>query len=122
LLEKDYRPAAVEALVRLATLAGDAQRVIENAAAELLDVAAVSSNAERVRVSCTALANADRHLVRELFVVLWRRQAWPQQDMGYVQWDALAGMALDPSLAAKQVMPGAITAQRKGDELELVRP
>jgi tRNA(Ile)-lysidine synthase len=122
LVERDYRPAAVEALVRLAALAGDAQRVIENAASKLLDTATVSRNADRVRVSCNALTDSDRHLVREMFVVLWRRQAWPQQDMGYVQWDALAGMALDPLPTAKQVLPGAITAQRQGDELELVAP
>ncbi len=122
LVERSYRPAAVEALVRLAALAGDAQRVIERAAAELLDTALVSFDANRVRLSCAALANADRHLVREMFVVLWRRQAWPQQDMGYAQWDALAGMALNSSAATKQVLPGAIAAQRTGDELGLVAP
>jgi tRNA(Ile)-lysidine synthase len=122
LVERSYRPAAVEALVRLAALAGDAQRVIERAAAELLDTALVSFDANRARLSCAALANADRHLVREMFVVLWRRQVWPQQDMGYDQWDALAGMALDSSAATKQVLPGAITVQRKGDELELAAP
>jgi tRNA(Ile)-lysidine synthase len=121
LLESSYRPAAVEALTRLATLAGDAQRVVERAATELLERAIVSTSATCVRLNCAALANVERHLVRELFVALWRRQAWPQQDMGYAQWDSLASLALD-SKAAKQVLPGAITAERASDELVFTAP
>jgi tRNA(Ile)-lysidine synthase len=121
LLERSYRPAVAEALVRLAALAGDAQRVIERAAEELLDRAALSTTTGRVQLDCAAMADADRHLVRDSFVMLWRRQGWPQQDMGYAQWELLAEMALNSS-PAKQVLPGAITAQRVGDELELVAP
>ncbi len=39
------------------------------------------------------MGSVDRHLVREMFVVLWRRMGWPVQQMGFAEWDGLAGMA-----------------------------
>jgi hypothetical protein len=65
---------------------------------------------------------ANRHLLREMFVAIWRRQDWPQQAMGFAEWDALAGMALDPDrLAPSRNLPGNIRAQKAGEQLTLTR-
>jgi hypothetical protein len=62
-------------------------------------------------------------VVREAFVAVWRRQGWPQQSMGWAQWNLLAEMALadKPCDVAAQVLPGAITARREGEQLVLAR-
>jgi hypothetical protein len=74
------------------------------------------------------LAKTDRHLVREMFVTLWQRLAWPLQSMGFAQWDSLAEIALRPNetrtaeLAQKRTFPGNITVERRGDTLHLTQP
>ncbi len=124
LLKRDYSTSVVESLLRLGALAADAQHVIDGLAESLLQRSSISSDATRVTLDCRALAGQDRHLVRELLLAVWRRQAWPLQAMGYAQWNLLAEMALapagDPTLR-KQVLPGAITAQRQGEQLVLAR-
>ncbi len=105
LIERDFRPNVAEALVRLASLAGDAQRVVEAAADNLLDRALKTATPDRVVLDCKTMSTPDRHLVRELFVALWRRQGWPAQDMGFAHWDALALMAIGDDGAAKRSLP-----------------
>jgi tRNA(Ile)-lysidine synthase len=124
LLARDYSASVVESLLRLGALAADAQHVIDGLVEPLLQRSSISSDATRVTLDCRALAGQDRHLVRELLLAVWRRQTWPLQAMGFAQWNLLAEMALapagDPSLR-KQVLPGAITAQRQGEQLVLAR-
>ena len=137
LLARDYSPGVVESLLRLSAVAGDAQRAIERAASELVERAVTFADASRVSVHCRLLAAEDRHLVREMFVAIWRRQAWPQQAMGYAEWNQLAEMALGPdetvgtSLGAtagssgsatssrKRMFPGAVTAEKRDEWLVL---
>jgi tRNA(Ile)-lysidine synthase len=124
LLKRDYAPDVSQALVRLGSLAADAVRVIDRLTDALFDACVVERSTARVAIDCRRLAGQDRHLVRELFLAVWRRQGWPLQAMGYVQWSALAEMALAPAagvdrLAPKQVLPGAVVAERR-DELLIV--
>lgn len=124
LLREKFNPDVDNALARLAGLAGDAQRIIEQIADELLDrclgrqAAANSANAS-VMLSLGPLKNVDRHLIRELFIALWRRQDWPLQDMGFAEWNALAEMAVfatsggHVSGAAKGMFPGGILVERR---------
>ena len=71
-LERDFGPSVRDSLLRLASVAGDAQRFIEKAAEQLLDRCLVNCSASGVRLTCDPLMSADRHLVREMFVALWR--------------------------------------------------
>jgi hypothetical protein len=73
-------------------------------------------------IDCSALADANRHVVREMFVALWQSRDWPRQAMGFAEWDALAAMALgnaDDNTA--RVFPGNIAAERMADTLQLKR-
>jgi hypothetical protein len=129
------------ALARLAKLAGDAQQVIEHNAEELLDrclirgpetqadVAAGSGTA--ARLSLTPMASAERHIIREMFVALWRRLGWQLQNMGFCQWEQLADMAATatfvnsehPSgdISISRSFPGNVTVQRLENEMILAR-
>ena len=121
LLAREYSPSIVEALLRLGTLSGDAQRVIDALGESLLERSLVECDARRVVIDCRPLRASDLHVVRETLIAAWRRQGWPQQSMGWAQWNLLAEMALadERSDVAAHVLPGAITARRKGEQLIL---
>ena len=121
LLARDFNPAIVESLLRLGRVAGDAQTVLDAAAAQL-SVASQFGWGARIRADrLRRLTGTDRHLLRELFAVLWRREGWPLQAMGFDEWDRLAGLALDPPLekSRKTTLPGAIRAERTAGQLLL---
>jgi tRNA(Ile)-lysidine synthase len=119
LLERGYSPTVVESLLRLGAVAADAQQVIDGLTGPLSERSIMDHDANSVTLDCRELARQDRHLVRELMIEIWRRQAWPLQAMGYAEWNLLADMALAPSDADTKVFPGAIRAQRRGERLVL---
>ncbi len=124
LLQRDYAPGVVESLRRLSSIAQDAQRVIDQLANQCADLVQLSRQDDRMVLDCQALATYDRHLIRETLVVLWRRQNWPLRDMGFDDWNQLADMVLaDRSSASEHgkghMYPGAILAQKKGEQLVL---
>lgn len=121
-LAADYNPHVVEALLRLARLAAEAQEVI---AAEVEDLAprCMREEAGRVVLDCDSIAGQPRHIVREVLMAGWRRQAWPEQSMGFKQWDELANLVLateagQPMLCA--TLSGGIRVWREGDRLVMV--
>ncbi len=126
LIERDYAPRAVESLLRLASLAADAQRTIQRFAERLLDQSIVQVNPAQVVLNTRVLAAEDRHLVREALLVAWRRQNWPLQAMGHAQWELLAEMVFEPlgddGAARRRMFPGAVTATRQGEQLLLAAP
>jgi tRNA(Ile)-lysidine synthase len=121
LLAREYSAGIIESLVRLGSLAADAQHVIEELGETLLDSSLVECEAGRVVIDCRGLAKKDRHLVREALVAAWRRQGWPLQSMGFDEWNRLAEMALAdaPGESTKQVFPGAVSVERDGARLVL---
>ena len=139
LLREKYNPDIDGALQRLSQLAGDAQRVIERLAGELLDRCWMSTAEHEIRLSVGPLAGVEQHLRREVFVVMWQRMDWPLQNMGFADWNTLARMAQGPeadhydsarrnydsersnTVAQKRCFPGNIVAERRGDELILSR-
>jgi tRNA(Ile)-lysidine synthase len=118
LLAREYAPGVVDSLVRLAAVAGDAQRLIEWMAEKLCDRVVDHANESRVTVDCQALSGQDRHLVREVLIAVWRRQGWPMRAMGFAEWNRLAEMVA-ASVECKHVFPGAVTAERTGEQLVL---
>ncbi len=115
-----------QAVVRMAQLAGDAQALVENLADDLLErCLAGHRQAPEVRLSVAPLAAANRHLVREMFVALWRRMDWPLVNMGFADWDALAEMAL-PAGATQpcncRTFPGNIQVRREDGALVVSPP
>jgi tRNA(Ile)-lysidine synthase len=123
-LAADYNSDVVAALLRLGQTAHDAQQHIAAAVEQLLSraVSPPDPAGDRLTIDCRELAQANRHLVRELFVTIWRKLGWPQQDMGFAEWDALAAMVLDRNVSASQRnFNGRVVAQQTGEQLSLAR-
>jgi hypothetical protein len=78
--------------------------------------------ADQATIECAKLSGVSRHVVREMFVALWRDLNWPRQDMGFAEWDALADMAQQQraSIAAR-IFPGEVAATRSADRMQLKR-
>lgn len=119
LLARDYNPEVGAALRRLGRQAGEMQNAFENIASGLLDRVVESSSASECRLKWQPLTETPRHLVREMLSLLWRRQDWPRQGMGFEQWDELARVALEGGAAT---LPARIDARREGRWLVIRRP
>jgi tRNA(Ile)-lysidine synthase len=118
-LAEQYNAHVVDALLRLARLAGEAQDVIDDLVADLLR-RHVRFEGDRLRIACAGLTGRPRHLVRELLVAAWRRQGWPEQAMGFAEWGLLADMVLSPDMpegVAPRMLPSGVRAERQGDAL-----
>jgi tRNA(Ile)-lysidine synthase len=118
LLETGYNARVVEALLRLGSLAGEAQEVIDAEVGRLFS-AAVRTEAGVVCIRCDALANYPSYLVRELLIFAWRSRGWPEQAMSHEKWAELAGLAM-PGSPTTRHFPGGIRAERQ-EELRLSR-
>jgi tRNA(Ile)-lysidine synthase len=137
-LRENYNCDLETALTQLSQLAADAQKLIEQLAEELLNhctspgvatpgLGIAIQHCHTITIMTDSLAETDRHLVREMFVALWRRMNWPLQNMGFSQWNALADMAQSTCEKAKagqkhfpkRVFPGGIVVQRCDKVLHL---
>ncbi len=117
-----YNSDVVGALVRLGTTAKDINRIIESLVDGLIERSVKCPTPRRAIIDCERLVGQHRHLIRELFVTLWRTQGWPQQAMAFGHWDRLAELVLGPQAeGAKQSLPGSINAARNGATIELKR-
>ncbi|MBI3862146.1 MAG: tRNA lysidine(34) synthetase TilS [Planctomycetia bacterium] len=110
LLAREFNPQIGEALRRLAQQAADSQAALDELADAWLD-RILESSAGECRVKWQPLTELPRHLVREVFAALWRRQGWPRQRMGFAQWDELAEVALAGGTITS---PSRIEARREG--------
>lgn len=120
-LAADYNPQIIEALVRLSSLAADAQELIVAQAGDIAVDAVVRRQPNRIVLQTARLSNTPRHLIRETLMLCWREQDWPLAAMGHNEWTLLAEMATEPT-PRKRVMPGEVIAERTADELTLHRP
>jgi len=118
-LRADYNSNVTEALVRLGRLAGEAQGIIDILADDLLDRGISLGRSGAVVADCAVLGDEPRYLVREVLKAVWQRNDWPQQAMGFAEWDDVAEMLLGDSVRAKRVFPGGVVAARQRDRLVL---
>jgi tRNA(Ile)-lysidine synthase len=120
-LAAEYNSGVVDALLRLGTLAGEAQAVIDALVAELIS-RSVTYETATVRIDTRGLANQPRYLIRELLLAVWRCRGWPLQAMGFAQWDLLGELllrSLDPqaALPQQQVFPGRIVVRVEREQV-----
>lgn len=117
-LARDYNPQIVDALDRLAMQAGEWREVIDTFVAPLVEKAVVRADAAGCILNCRVLADVPTPLVREVLLHAWRQCRFPQQAMGFAEWTSLATMVAAAS-DTKQILPGSITAERRGDHFHL---
>jgi tRNA(Ile)-lysidine synthase len=133
LLEEEYNPAVVEALLRLGETAEGVQGIVHELVLDVAEeaVTTLDEETETAMLDCRVLQGLNHHLIRELFVWVWREMRWPQQQMGLEEWDALAldasadesvgGGSAGQSPTSARMYPGKILARRSGDEFTLAR-
>jgi tRNA(Ile)-lysidine synthase len=121
LVAEHYYPGVVQSLLRLGTLAAEAQEVIDHRTIELAE-RCVTADDSRVRIDCSALGSQPRHLVREVILAAWRARGWPMAAMGFAEWELLARMTIEdnPPVSPK-MLPGEVHARREGPCLVLSR-
>ncbi len=107
-------PATVASVTRLGGQAAIVAAAIASAAEHLLDLYAQRQANGTVLLRTRALSRLDPHLVAEVFVALWRREAWPQRDMTTGHYEALTAIILDPARESRDQFPGGITVRTVG--------
>jgi tRNA(Ile)-lysidine synthase len=120
-LAREYNPNVVEALLRLSRLAGETQSIVDERVAELVRDVRFESN--RVSFEIARFAAEPHYLIRELLVLAWRRQGWPEQAMGFDEWELLADLILsrDTKPGMLRLLPGGVAVARRGDTFVLER-
>ncbi|HWB12248.1 MAG TPA: tRNA lysidine(34) synthetase TilS [Pirellulales bacterium] len=121
-LAEHYNANVVDALLRLSRLAGEAQDVIDDLVTEMVRQH-VCFEGNRLRIARAELANRPLYLIREMLVSAWRRQGWPEQAMGFAEWELLADLLASdtPSGCSPRMLPGGVRVARQADELVLER-
>jgi tRNA(Ile)-lysidine synthase len=119
LLERDYNPAIVGALCRLAEQARELHAAIAAEAAELLRLAELPRAGDMLVFSTEQFKNASTNRLCEMFRLVWQREAWPMGDMDFERWNRLADIAAGKSTACD--FPGQIYARRLGNVVQIQR-
>lgn len=126
LLKRHYNRGVSDSLLRLGALSADVKNVIDGLVDQLHDRVVLHKNQNIVEINAAALAGQPQYLLRELLVLVWRRQSWPMRAMGFVQWNQLARMLSEkspapPAAATKQTFPGNVQAELRDNILRLTR-
>lgn len=111
-LRERYNPQVDAAFLRLAVQACDVQQVVAEIAATLA-VRCVDAELNRAKVDCEALKGQSAIVVREVFKFAWRQAGWPEQSMGFDEWQQLASLATTEDIRTLN-LPGRIRAKREG--------
>ncbi|HUT11782.1 MAG TPA: tRNA lysidine(34) synthetase TilS [Thermoguttaceae bacterium] len=125
-LAEQFNSAVVDALLRLGTLADEAQAAVDWMVDDLIQRCVTVKDAGAIVIDGRPMTELPRYLVRELLIAVWRRRTWPMQAMGFAQWDQLAEMLInccktESSSAGKQMFPGSILAEAARGQLCLSR-
>jgi hypothetical protein len=115
-LELELGPQIRDAVLRMAEQANDLQSTIQELAEAALKNCLEDESAEVVRLNAAQLAVQPRHLVREVFVALWKQKSWPRQAMGFDDWDQLWRLVKEGGVAT---LPGNIEAACRGSLIVL---
>lgn len=118
LIRAKFNPDVDAALTRLADQAGDAQRVLNDLADQLVRRAMKVSPAG-LELDCSQLAAENPLLVREACKLAWTSAEWPLQDMGYDEWQLLETLIAAPPANDALSLPGRIRAVRSGNLLQI---
>lgn len=121
LLRGKFNADVDAAVLRLSSQAAEAQQWIAENAAGVAERCTVVESTDCVRVDVKPLIGMAPLMVREVFKAAWSAAKWPQQAMGFDEWQQLAGLV--GSGAAKRVLnlPGGIRAERWDAEVVLTR-
>ena len=108
-LRDRFNSGVTGALLRLGSLAGEAQAVVDALVEDLYARCVTAEGGDEARVALACLTDQPRYLVRELLMAVWRRQGWPMQSMGRLKWEELCELAISGQ-PARRALPGDVSA------------
>jgi tRNA(Ile)-lysidine synthase len=109
-LEREYNPALVDALCRLARQADEVQTEMRRRAEELLAQAELPRAGATLVFRTDALIAASPHRMREMFRLVWQRERWPEIAMGFDEWQRLVAVVKGDAKACD--LPGGVRVRR----------
>lgn len=116
LLEEQFNPRVQDALRRLGVQAAEVQETLEMVANSRLDESALQLSASVCRLDVESLSQTPHYLLRECFRLLWQRNSWPRQRMGFAEWERLAQLVRS---RGSMEFPGGIRCECRGNMLIL---
>ena len=114
LLEAEFNPRVRDAILRFSDQCSAAQSGLDVIVTRILDAATADRSPTVVRLKHGQLADWPVHTVRECFRILWKRQNWPRQAMGFNEWQRLADLTCNGSSAT---LPGGIDCRIRNELL-----
>ncbi len=122
LLQSNYNPRVVDALLRLGALAGATDSALQERLESAMRPILADGETGEIAFRAARLAALPPLLRAEALRGIWRCLGWPQRDMTRDHWRRLARLAAarDPR-PARIHLPGAIEARRQGPRLYLRR-
>lgn len=119
LIEQRF-PTARSELGQLAEHAAEAEELIASFAGELLEAARLAGDAGVV-LDANVLSKRPAPLVAEVLRLVWRDQAWPQQELTSSHWRRLAEMARSGAETGAIDLPAGVRAVLAGSRLHISR-
>lgn len=118
-LRERFGPRVDVAMIRLAEQAGEIEEALTVLAERLLEDVILDVQSDAVRLNARPLVKQPLHLVRETLRLVWQRQGWPRQLMGFQEWNRLAEVALaggdinlPGQIRARQNPPGLLVLEK----------
>jgi tRNA(Ile)-lysidine synthase len=115
MLRKEFNPQIDAAVCRLAMLASQHELVLAELLDGLIESALLEQSPEQIVFDVLPLQQCSPFVLREILIRVWKRQGFPQREMDYRQWFALAELFQTPDKPApgkRLDLPGGITAER----------
>jgi tRNA(Ile)-lysidine synthase len=119
MLREEFNPQVDESVCRLATLAAEHESVLSELLDGLIESALVEHSSSRVVLDVLQLQHCSLAVLREMVIRIWKRQGFPQREMDYFQWSALAKLLYTPG--QRLDFPGGISAERTQNRFTITR-
>jgi tRNA(Ile)-lysidine synthase len=120
MLRMNYNPGIDDVLCRLAEQAQDLHADLRAQAEALLQKAERPRAGPILVFAVEPLRSVNSNLVREMFRLVWQREAWPMGAMDHTRWQRLVEIALGNCDGCD--FPGRIHGRRVGGVLQLRGP
>lgn len=89
LLEQQYNPAVVQSLLRLGEVAREVNQYLADQVEQKLARCIVREDVNFVELHRQRIQDLPLPLRKQMLVEIWQRQGWPEQSMGFDQWNQI---------------------------------
>ena len=118
-LERDYNPALVPALLRLGEICREEDAFLEEAALKAYRESLLAENTETIAFSLVRLGRLPAALRRRVLRRAWQSLARSPRNLAYSHTETMMDLAGAGAAGDRVVLPGNITARRAYETLEI---